>query len=84
MNIRIYKLQNELRTIVLKSNSFFVYNSFNMKVIKIESSFTVYDDMNELPNDVMDLMQKAIEARKNAYAPYSKFQVGAAILLDNG
>lgn len=29
-------------------------------------------------------MQKAIEARDNAYAPYSQFFVGAAILLDNG
>ena len=55
-----------------------------MKVIKIESSFTVYDDLNELPIDIIDLMQYAVEARKNAYAPYSNFQVGAAILLDNG
>jgi len=30
------------------------------------------------------LMNKAIEARGNAYAPYSKFHVGAALLLDNG
>jgi cytidine deaminase len=29
-------------------------------------------------------MEQATEARKNAYAPYSKFRVGAAILLDNG
>ena len=29
-------------------------------------------------------MQQAIEIRKSAYAPYSKFRVGAAILLDNG
>lgn len=29
-------------------------------------------------------MLQAIEIRKNAYAPYSKFRVGAAILLDNG
>lgn len=28
-------------------------------------------------------MLKAIEIRKQAYAPYSKFRVGAAILLDN-
>ena len=28
-------------------------------------------------------MNSAIEARDNAYAPYSKFNVGAAILLDN-
>jgi cytidine deaminase len=29
-------------------------------------------------------MHQAVETRKNAYAPYSKFRVGAAILLDNG
>jgi len=28
-------------------------------------------------------MQNAIKARKGAYSPYSKFSVGAAILLDN-
>ncbi len=54
-----------------------------MKDIKIESNLTVYDDFNELPSDIASLMEKAIEARKNAYAPYSKFSVGAAILLDN-
>ncbi|HQK39631.1 MAG TPA: cytidine deaminase, partial [Flavobacterium alvei] len=31
-----------------------------------------------------NLMKQAIEVRKNAYAPYSKFRVGAALLLDNG
>ena len=54
-----------------------------MKDIKIESTLTVYDDFSELPSDIASLMEKAIEARKNAYAPYSKFSVGAAILLDN-
>ena len=29
-------------------------------------------------------MEQAIEIRKKAYAPYSHFRVGAAILLDNG
>ena len=29
-------------------------------------------------------MQAAFVARDNAYAPYSQFHVGAAILLDNG
>ena len=29
-------------------------------------------------------MQQAIAVRKNAYAPYSKFKVGTALLLDNG
>ncbi|WCO01012.1 cytidine deaminase [Psychroserpens ponticola] len=54
-----------------------------MKDIKIESTLTVYDNFNELPSDIASLMEKAIEARKNAYAPYSNFSVGAAILLDN-
>lgn len=31
-----------------------------------------------------ELVKLAIEARKNAYVPYSKFQVGAAILTSNG
>lgn len=31
-----------------------------------------------------ELMQKAVEASKNAYAPYSKFAVGACILADSG
>lgn len=31
-----------------------------------------------------ELMQKAIDAMKNAYAPYSKFLVGAALLSKNG
>jgi cytidine deaminase len=54
-----------------------------MKEIKIESTFTVFDNLIELPNDVSYLMQKAIEARQKAYAPYSNFTVGAAILLEN-
>lgn len=54
-----------------------------MKEVKIESTFKVYEDLNELPDDIQQLMQFAIETRENAYAPYSKFKVGAAILLDN-
>lgn len=30
------------------------------------------------------LVSKAFEGRKNAYAPYSKFKVGAAVLTEDG
>ncbi len=54
-----------------------------MKDITIEATLTVFEDFKELPNDVQLLMHKASEARLKAYAPYSNFLVGAAILLDN-
>ena len=54
-----------------------------MKQIKITSSATVYSNLGELSTEDQMLMNKAIEARRNAYAPYSKFHVGAALLLDN-
>jgi len=55
-----------------------------MKSVNITSTYTIYDSVSELPNTAQNLMQQAIIARNNAYAPYSKFVVGAAILLDNG
>ncbi len=55
-----------------------------MKEIKIESTLYVYDALDELSKEVRELMEKAIESRNKAYAPYSKFNVGAALLLDNG
>lgn len=32
----------------------------------------------------IELIQKAIESRKHAYAPYSKYRVGAALLTASG
>jgi cytidine deaminase len=55
-----------------------------MKEIKIESTLYVFDSLIEVPEDVKQLMDKASKVRQNAYAPYSKFSVGAALLLDNG
>ncbi|MBP4136463.1 cytidine deaminase [Flavobacterium geliluteum] len=55
-----------------------------MKEISITSSFLVFDTLDELSNDIQDLMTEAIAIRKKAYAPYSQFRVGAALLLDNG
>ncbi|RBN48925.1 cytidine deaminase [Flavobacterium psychrolimnae] len=55
-----------------------------MKEITITTQFKVFESIEELPNDIQDLMTQAVEVRKNAYAPYSKFRVGVAIFLDNG
>ncbi|MBL4662700.1 MAG: cytidine deaminase [Flavobacteriaceae bacterium] len=55
-----------------------------MKKIKIETELEVFESILELPVDIQDLMNKAHEARKNAYAPYSFFKVGAAIALASG
>ena len=55
-----------------------------MKEVKLETTLFVYNNLDELPHDIISLMHDAIEARKRAYAPYSNFNVGAALLLDNG
>lgn len=54
-----------------------------MKSLVITSTLEIYESTEELPEEVQDLMEYAAEARDNAYAPYSKFKVGAAILLEN-
>lgn len=55
-----------------------------MKEISITSSYTVYESIKEVSEEIQDLMTQAVEIRKKAYAPYSQFRVGAALLLDNG
>lgn len=40
--------------------------------------------LSDLDAETQILIQKAENACERAYAPYSKFNVGAAILLDNG
>ena len=55
-----------------------------MKEIKIETTLEVFDGLEDLPINIQQIMKEAIKAREKAYSPYSKFNVGAAILLDNG
>jgi len=55
-----------------------------MKKIELKTQITVFDSVEELSDLVKGLMDKAIEAKHKAYAPYSKFNVGAALLLENG
>jgi cytidine deaminase len=55
-----------------------------MKEIQIETKLSVFETFEELSQSEKEYMNQAIEIRKKAYAPYSRFLVGAAILLDNG
>ncbi len=55
-----------------------------MKKHKITLSFLEFKSVDELSGDDRELLLKAKEAAKNAYAPYSKFKVGAALRLANG
>ena len=54
-----------------------------MNKITITTDFDVFESLQELPIDIQHLMTEAVAVRKKAYAPYSKFKVGAALLLDN-
>jgi cytidine deaminase len=54
-----------------------------MKKILIETPVTIYENQNELPAAYQQAMQAAVEALEDAYAPYSRFLVGAAAILEN-
>ena len=55
-----------------------------MKENKIEISYRVFDNINELSSEDAWLLNEAREVTNQAYAPYSKFYVGAAAKLVNG
>jgi cytidine deaminase len=46
--------------------------------------FQIVDHLEDLDSESKYLAHKAKEATNHAYAPYSKFLVGAAVLLDDG
>lgn len=51
---------------------------------KLEITYSEYSSVDELPQNDANLLNAAIEALNGSYAPYSNFNVGAAVLLDNG
>ncbi len=55
-----------------------------MKKVDIITTTYEYDSVEEFNEVEKKLINKSKEAVKNAYAPYSKFNVGAAVLLANG
>jgi len=55
-----------------------------LKNHKIVIDYCIYPSLENLNEEDQVLMNSAIGARRNAYAPYSNFYVGAAVLLENG
>jgi cytidine deaminase len=71
------------------------YNRLRLKIVllvkipgmqtkEIKILVYVFENLAQLTSEDRDLILKAREAAKNAYAPYSGFYVGAAVLLENG
>ncbi len=54
-----------------------------MKKFEIITSVLEYEN-EELPKSIRELVEKAKKETEKAYAPYSNFKVGVAVLLKNG
>jgi len=54
------------------------------KTLKKEVELSVYASSSTLPSSDFDLLKQAKSALVSSYAPYSKFHVAAAVLLENG
>lgn len=51
---------------------------------KITTTYLRFDHWNELIESDKELVNKAYDICENAYAPYSKFHVGASVRLNSG
>ena len=51
---------------------------------QLQIRYSIFESLADLPAEAQTLMAEAVAARHNAYAPYSKFKVGAAVLVGNG
>lgn len=50
----------------------------------ISFSYIEYENTTELEPDDLELVNSARDSAMNAYAPYSRFKVGAAVRLESG
>jgi cytidine deaminase len=56
-----------------------------MKQIKtIDITFEEFDGIESVPEPLFSLFREAEKALPTAYAPYSRFRVAAAVLMDDG
>ena len=64
--------------------SFFVNFLIKSDPLMTMEDFALIKHFENLDEESRELVRKAEDSVNLAYAPYSKFRVGAAILLDNG
>src|SRR3984957_684361 len=58
--------------------------NYSMRREEFTFSFEVYDNVEELTTEDAFLLNEAKAVTRHAYAPYSRFRVGAAARLQNG
>lgn len=46
-------------------------------------SYTIFHSLDEMPSEDVFLVKEAISMLDNSYAPYSHFNVGSAVMLDD-
>ena len=69
-----------------QSLGFFIFRQEQLFMEKKHLGFelSIFNSMDELSNTDALLLEEAEKARQNSHAPYSKFSVGAALLLESG
>ena len=77
------KNKNTLQNLVTENNKYLDMKNKSAKLI-ISVNFEVYKSANDLLPEDAGLLKIAQKAVKSAYAPYSNFFVGSAVLLANG
>jgi cytidine deaminase len=55
-----------------------------MEQITSQITYDLFESIDELTEEDRKLLLLAVESTATAYAPYSKFHVGAAVLMENG
>jgi cytidine deaminase len=55
-----------------------------MKKTTWQIDFTAFDSPEEMPEPDRALLALAKKSLENSYSPYSRFKVGAAVMLENG
>ncbi len=55
-----------------------------MSEVRLTIDYEEFSSVDQMEPRDRELVAAAIDAQKGSYSPYSDFQVGAALLLDNG